>query len=202
MTRGRPPLYHCRPEFRPGAATWQRGSSTPAGLKGKPAALRTGSPSSLRRTISHHGVRPNDVPGEPARHRSLSRSAPLEVVRHGAGREKTRKGYGARPSEGNSCPRPANRDTTQDAGAIAEPRACRALAPECIAGAADQLPLLRPAQGGGVISLARVPRKSKTAARASAPRRRAVNAGKPARAFMTAIGESCRRRGHAGASAT
>jgi hypothetical protein len=40
--------------------------------------------------------------------------------------------------------------------------------------------------------------------RASAPRRRAVNAGaplgarlsKPARAFMTAIGESCRLRGH------
>jgi len=30
--------------------------------------------------------------------------------------------YGARRSEGNLCPRPANRDTTQDAVAIAEPR--------------------------------------------------------------------------------
>jgi hypothetical protein len=38
---------------------------------------------------------------------------------------------------------------SQDAGAIPEPRACRALAPERIAGAADQLPLPRPAQGGG-----------------------------------------------------
>jgi hypothetical protein len=37
-------------------------------------------------------------------------------------------------------------EITQAAGAIAEPGACRALAPERIAGAADQLPLPRPAQ--------------------------------------------------------
>jgi hypothetical protein len=71
------------------------------------------------------------------------------TARGAPGREEPRKGYGARRSEGNPCPRPANRDTTRDAGAIAEPRARRALAPECIASAADQLPLLRPAQGGG-----------------------------------------------------
>jgi hypothetical protein len=69
------------------------------------------------------------------------------AARGAQGRDESGECYGDRRSEGNPCPRPANRDTTH-AGAIAE-RACRALAPERISGAADQLPLLRPAQGGG-----------------------------------------------------
>jgi hypothetical protein len=107
------------------------------------------------------------------------------------------------PQRGNPCPRPANRDTTQDAGAIAEPCACRALALERIAGAADQLPLPRPAQGGRRAS-APLGAPSTRGRLGSAPRRQAVTArlSKPARAFMTAFGESCRRRGHAGASVT
>jgi hypothetical protein len=66
------------------------------------------------------------------------------------GRDESRKGRRARGGEAASCPHPANRDTTQDAGAIARPGACRPLAAKRIAGAADQLPLLRPAQGARV----------------------------------------------------
>jgi sRNA-binding protein len=77
------------------------------------------------------------APAEPVGAEAKDMAA-KQLARLAARKAATKAAKAAAPGRGEaaSWPQPVNRNTTQDAGAIADPRACRALDPERIAGAA------------------------------------------------------------------